>query len=196
VDLPTPYSDFGPFWRPMNFFWILARCQPFWISTRCWPLLDFGKLSALLDFGPLLALLDFGPLLASFGFWPIVGPLGFRPVVDLFWISARCQPSSISARCRPFFGFWPASAPFGVWPIVGPFESTFSNYMSSLLATRQPLSSLAVSTIYGPFPTSATAIIIISYFKLKVAEYSTLSLRGMLEYNISYSIIYIYCLSY
>jgi hypothetical protein len=110
VDLPTPYSDFGPFWRPMNFFWISARCRP---------LLDFGKLSALLDFGPLSALLDFGPLSASFGFrpvvgpfgfWPVVGPLGFQPVVGLFWISARCRPSWILARRRPLLEFGPLSA--------------------------------------------------------------------------------------
>jgi hypothetical protein len=150
-------------------------------------LLDFGPLSALLDFGPLSALLDFSPLSTSFGFrpvvgplgfWPVVGPLGFRPVVGplgfrpvvgLFWISARC---------RPFLDFGPLLAPFGVWPIVGPFESAFSSYLQPLLATRQPLSSLAISTIYGPFPASATTVIIISDFKLKVAEYSTLSLRG------------------
>jgi hypothetical protein len=113
--------------------------------------LDFGPLSALLDFGPLSALLDFGPLSTYFGFQPVVSP---------------------------FLDFGPSSAPFGVWPIVGPFESTFSSYLPLLLATRQPLSSLAISTIYGPFPASATAVIIISYFKLKVAEYSTLSLMG------------------
>jgi hypothetical protein len=82
------------------------------------------------------------------------------------------------------------SAPFGVWPIVGPFESAFSSYLQPLLATRQPLSSLAVSTIYGPFLASATTVIIISDFKLKVAEYSTLSLRGdvRIEYFIYYSL--------
>jgi hypothetical protein len=47
-----------------------------------------------------------------------------------------------------------------------------------LLAARQPLSSPAASTIYEPFPAFATAIIIVSNFKLKVAGYSTLSLRG------------------
>jgi hypothetical protein len=184
------FLDFGPLsalldfglCRPVGFRlsapWISACCWPSWISARCRPLLDFGPLSALLDFGPLSALLDFGPLSASFGFRPVVGPLGFRPVVGplgfrpvvgLFWISAHCWP---------FLDFGPLSASFGVWPIVGPFESAFSSYLQPLLATRQPLSSLAVSTIYGPFPASATTVIIISDFKLKVAEYSTLSLRG------------------
>jgi hypothetical protein len=76
------------------------------------------------------------------------------------------------------------SAHYGVWPVVGPFEFAFTSYLPSSLAACQPLSSSAVSTIYGPFPSSATAVIIISDFKLKVAEYSTLSLRGMLEYII------------
>jgi hypothetical protein len=94
VDLPTPYSDFGPFSRPTIFFffgfwpvvgslgfwpvvglfWISARCRPSWISARCRPLLNFGPLSALLDFSPLLA---------SFGFRPVVGP---------FWNLAYCRP--------------------------------------------------------------------------------------------------------
>jgi hypothetical protein len=144
-------------------FWILARCRPSWISARCQPLLDFGPLSALLDFGPLSA---------SFG---------FRPIVGLFWISARCWP---------LLDFGRLSAPFGVWPIVGPFKFAFSSHLPSSLATHQPLSSLAASTIYGPFPASATAVIIISYFKLKVAEYFTLSLRGdvRIEYFIYYSL--------
>jgi hypothetical protein len=87
----------------------------------------------------------------------------------------------------------PLSAHFGVWPVVDPFGSAFTNHLlPPSLAARQPLSSSAVSTIYGPFPASATAIIIISYFKLKVVEYFTLSLRGMLEYII----LYVYCLSY
>jgi hypothetical protein len=144
-------------------FWISARCRPSWISARCRPLLDFGLLSALLDFGPLLA---------SFG---------FRPIVGLFWISARCWP---------LLDFGRLLAPFGVWPIVGPFKFAFSSHLPSSLATHQPLSSLAASTIYGPFPASTTAVIIISDFKLKVAEYFTLSLRGdvRIEYFIYYSL--------
>jgi hypothetical protein len=72
----------------------------------------------------------------------------------------------------------PLSTHCGVWPIVGPFGSAFTSHLPPLLAARQPLSSPAASTIYKPFPTSATTIIIVSDFKLKVAEYSTLSLRG------------------
>jgi hypothetical protein len=57
-----------------------------------------------------------------------------------------------------------------------------------LLAAPPPLSLLAITIIYGLFSASATAIIIVSDFKLKVPEYYTLSLRGMLEYmkNIQY----------
>jgi hypothetical protein len=73
------------------------------------------------------------------------------------------------------------------WPIVGPFEFAFTSHLPpSLAILLQPLSSPAVSTIYGPFPASATAIIIISDFKLKVAKYSTLSLRG--DVRIYYSL--------
>jgi hypothetical protein len=101
VDLPTPYSDFSPFSRPTNFFWILARCQlswilsrcrlswisarcrPSWISARCRPSWISTHCRPLLDFGLLSAFLDFSPLLASFGFQPVVGP---------FWNLAYCRP--------------------------------------------------------------------------------------------------------
>jgi hypothetical protein len=49
---------------------------------------------------------------------------------------------------------------------------------------HQPLSFPAITTIYGLFSASAIAMIIVSDFKLKVPEYSTLSLRGMLKYLI------------
>jgi hypothetical protein len=83
------------------------------------------------------------------------------------------------------------STHYGVWHIVGPFESAFTSHLPSSLAGHQPLSSPAASTIYGPFLASATAIILVSNFKLKVAEYSTLSLRG--EVRIFY---FLYLLSF
>ena len=43
---------------------------------------------------------------------------------------------------------------------------------------HQPLSFRPITTIYGLLSASATAMIIVSNFKLKVLEYSTLSLRG------------------
>jgi hypothetical protein len=88
--------------------------------------------------------------------WPVVGPFEFWLLVS---------PGPLSAN-------------YGVWPVVGHFGSTFTNHLPPSLAARQPLSSPAASTIYEPFPASATAVIIVSDFKLKVAKYSTLSLRG------------------
>jgi hypothetical protein len=169
-------------------------------------LLDFGPLSALLNFGPLSASFGFWQVVGPFGFWPIVSPLGFWPVVGLFWIlahcrpfwiSARCRPSWILARCRPLLDFGPLSALLDFGPLsalfwisarrqplleFGPLSAHLNLHSAATYHRCWPLanllSSLAVSTIYGPFPASATAVIIISDCKLKVAEYFTLSLRG------------------
>jgi hypothetical protein len=90
------------------------------------------------------------------------------------------------------FEFWllvspgPLSAHYGVWHVVDHFGSTFTNLLPPSLAARQPLSSPTASTIYEPFPASATVVIIVSDFKLKVVEYSTLSLRG--DVRIYYSL--------
>jgi hypothetical protein len=96
----------------------------------------------------------------SFEFWLIVGP---GPLSAPFEVWLIVSPDPLSAH-------------YGVWPIIGSFESAFTSHLRSLL----PLSPLVVSrlsTIYGPFPASATAVILVSNFKLKVTEYSTLSLR-------------------
>jgi hypothetical protein len=63
-------------------------------------------------------------------------------------------------------------------PLSALFESIFTSHLLPSLVTRQPLSSPVASTIYGSFPASATAVIIVSDFKLKVVEYSTLSLKS------------------
>jgi hypothetical protein len=91
----------------------------------------------------------------------------------LFLFLAQVDPGRLSAH-------------YGVWPVVGHFGSTFTNHLPPSLAARQPLSSPAASTIYKPFPASAIAVIIVSDFKLKVAKYSTLSLRG--DVRIYYSL--------
>jgi hypothetical protein len=112
-----------------------------------------------------------------------VGPGPLSTLLNFGFLSAL-------ARCRPILKFGSLSAPgplsahYGVWPVVSPFGSAFTSHLALLLAACQPLSSPTASTIYKPFHAFATAIIIVSNFKLKVAEYSTLSLRGMLEYII------------
>jgi hypothetical protein len=113
-------------------------------------------------------------------------------IVFLFW--AQVGPGPLSAPFEVWLIVSPSLllAHYGVWPIVGPFVSAFTSHLPPSLAARQPLSSPTASTIYGPFLASVTAITLVSNFKLKVIEYSTLSLRGMLEYFI----LYIYCLSY
>jgi hypothetical protein len=118
--------------------------------------------------------------------WPVVGPFEFWLLVNPGPLSAHFEvwlivsPGLLLAPFEVWLivSLGPLSAHYGVWPIVGPFESTSTSHLPPLLAGRQPLSSSATSTIYGPFPASATTIIIVSNFKLKVAEYSTLSLRG------------------
>jgi hypothetical protein len=80
---------------------------------------------------------------------------------------------------------------FGVWFVVDPFESAFTSHLPPLLAASQSLSPPIVTTIYGLFLAFTTAIIIVSDFKLKVLEYSTLSLRGDVRI---YGNIYILCI--
>jgi hypothetical protein len=111
--------------------------------------------------------------------WPVVGPFEFWLLVS---------PGQLSAH----FEVWlvvnpgPLSARYGVWSIVGHFGSAFTSHLPPSLAAGQPLSSPTASTIYELFLTSATVVIIVSDFKLKVAEYSTLSLRG--DVRIYYSL--------
>jgi hypothetical protein len=76
----------------------------------------------------------------------------------------------------------------------GKKSSTFTSHLLPSLAPRQPLSSPAAFTIYRPFLASAIAVIIVSDFKLKVAKYSTLSLRG--DVRIFYIIIVYYVALY
>jgi hypothetical protein len=113
------------------------------------------------------------------------GPSRPRPIIGPFEFWLLVSPSPLSAH----FEVWlivsssPLSAHYGVWPIVGPFEFAFTSYLPPSLAASASIFSGSLYHLWT-IPTSATAVIIISDFKLKVAEYSTLSLRGMLEYII------------
>jgi hypothetical protein len=97
------------------------------------------------------------------------GPCQPKPIVGPFevWLFVNLGPSLAYFKVWLIVSPGPLSAHYGVWPIVGPFGSAFTSHLLPLLVARQPLSSLAASTIYEPFPTStstsasATAIIIV-----------------------------------
>jgi hypothetical protein len=127
-----------------------------------------------------LFLAQVGPGLSSapFEVWLIVNPAHRRPLLKFGSLSAL-------ARCQPILEFGPLSTLF---------KSTFTNHLPLSLATHQPLSSPETSTIYKSFLASTTAVIIVSYFKLNVAEYSTLSLRG--DVKIFYIILVYYVALY
>jgi hypothetical protein len=148
------------------------------------------------------------PIVGSFKVWLFVSPSPLSAPFEV-WLIVSLGPSSAPFEVRLIVSLGPSSAPFkvwlivspspllahfGVWPVVGPFESTFTSHLPLSLAARQPLSSSAASTIYRPFPASVTAVIIVSDFKLKVAKYSTLSLRG--DVRIFYIILVYYVALY
>ena len=118
-----------------------------------------------------------------------------------FLVLAQVGPFYVLALVSPFLKFGSLSALAHCRPLlefcsfVSPFESAFTNrHISSSLAACQTLSPQAIITIYGLFPALATTMIIISNFKLKVPEYSTLSLRG--DVRIFYIILVYYVAVY
>ena len=126
----------------------------------------------------LSAPLKFGSLSALSHRWPI---LKFGSLLAL----ARRQPFlkfgslSVLTHCRSILEFG---------SLLALFESAFTSHLPLSLVAP------AASTIYGMFPASATTVIIVSYFKFKVVEYSTLSLR--VDVRIFYIILVYYVAFY